>query len=80
MTLWKKRNIHLAQKGPEHGAEDMCQDRQEKGRYIQPQRGRIKVPMRMELWFFSVQTIMDVVVTMDVSLRRWPTQIAPLMV
>lgn len=51
--MWEKKNIHLAQKGPEPGDEHMCsQDKQQKKRY----RTWVKVPVRMEGYYFFVQT------------------------
>lgn len=69
MTTWEKKNIHLAQKGPEPGDEHMCpQDKQQK-RY-RTQNGWVKVPVRMEGYYFSVQTGLPWVSC------RWPTLIA----
>lgn len=69
MTMWEKKNIHLAQKGPQPGDEHICPQDKQKKRY-RTQNGWIKVPVRMEGYHFSVQTGL-----LGASCR-WPTQIA----
>lgn len=69
MTIWEKKNIHLAQKGPPPRDEHICSQENQKKRY-RTQNMCIKVPVRMERYHFSVPT------GLLWASCRWLTQIA----